>query len=94
MTALRNVEIARIQADRTRNLAAKTAPTRPTDPWAKNGKTALADVATRALQGSYNVSDIRFMAMALIQMSEQMENTMTEFRERLNRLENDLPPRV
>ena len=90
VSALRPVEIARIQADRARNLAAKSAPTIPTEPWPKTQTSALSEVATRAMQGSYNVSDIRFMALALLQMSD----TLAELRERVKRLENGATPTV
>ena len=88
MSALRPVEIASIKAARARNLATKA--TTPTEPWPKTQASALSEVATRAMQGSYNVSDIRFMALALLQMSD----TLAELRERVKRLENGLPPRV
>ncbi len=78
---LRQDEIARIQADRAANIAAKA--TTPTEPWPKTGTSSLAEIATRARKGSYNVSDIRFMAMALLQMND----TLGELRERVRRLE-------
>lgn len=78
---LRQAEIARIQADRAANIAAKA--TTATTPIIKGQIPALAEVATRAMHGSYNVSDIRFMAMALLQMND----TLGELRERVRRLE-------
>lgn len=77
-------EIAQIKASRAANLKANSEtrkPTVPTIPVKSNAP--LAEIATRAMKGSYNVSDIRFMAMALLQMND----TLGELKERVRRLE-------
>jgi len=78
---LRQSVIDQTMADRARNLAAKA--TTPTTPWGKGQVSTLADIATRAMAGSYNISDIRYMAMALLQMND----TLGELKERVRRLE-------
>lgn len=78
---LRQAEISRIQADRAANLAAKA--TTSTNPIIKGQASTLVEIATRTMHGSYNVSDIRFMAMALLQMND----TLAEMKERVRKLE-------
>jgi hypothetical protein len=76
-------EIDQIKADRARALAMKTA-TMPTQPFKEPDKPApIEAIATRCFMGNYNLSDIRFMAMAILQMND----TIGELKERVKRLE-------
>jgi hypothetical protein len=78
-------EIDQIKVDRARHLAMKSeAPTMPTHPFKEPDKPApIEAIATRCFAGNYNISDIRFMAMAILQMND----TIGELRERVRRLE-------
>lgn len=72
-------EIDAIMRNRTKALDIKrqlaTMPTQPTDP--------IETVAARCFTGNYNISDIRYMAMAIMQMND----ALGELRERVRRLE-------
>jgi hypothetical protein len=80
-------EIAETKARRAENIRLRGKATVPTEPWPKVGTSSLAEVATRAMHGSYNVSDIRFMAMALL----QMQDMVCELKERVRQIESKTP---
>lgn len=83
MGRLTKAEIISMQAARAENIRLRGKATVPTEPWPKMGTSAIVEVATRVMGASYNVSDIRFMAMALL----QMQDTMGELKERVSVLE-------
>lgn len=95
MSALSKAEIHHLQALRAKNLAARNPPTVATDAWdappdadpAKLARAPLDIMATRAFTGNLNVSDLRYMALALLQLQDELH----EARERIKRLENGLP---
>lgn len=53
-------------------------------------KTPTEVIAERAFTGNLNASDLRYMALALLQMRDEL----FEAQERIRRLENDLPPKA
>ena len=98
MTALSQAEIQHLQVLRAKNIAARNPPTVPTLASDNHGgnlgmtleqpeRSTLSVMATRAFTSNLNVSDLRYMAMALLQLQDELH----EARERIKRLENGLP---
>jgi hypothetical protein len=91
MTALSKTEIHHRQALRAKNIAARNPPTMPTNPVDNSDVTPMRGpldiMATRAFTSNLNVSDLRYMALALLQLQDELH----EARERIKRLENSLP---
>lgn len=56
--------------------------------WARGGET-VETLASRAFAAKLNVSDLRIIALAVL----EMQDTICELRERVRVLENDLPPK-
>jgi hypothetical protein len=91
MGQLTRAEIRHLQDMRAKNPAARAKPTTATAPWPEPGaKAPLALVAAKCLTEALNVSDLRYMALAVL----QMQDTICELRERVKRLEGDLPPKA
>jgi hypothetical protein len=90
MGQLTSAEIRHLQDMRAKNLAARAKPTTATAPWPEPGaKAPLALVAAKCLTEALNVSDLRYMALAML----QMQDTIAELRERVRVLENEGSPR-
>ena len=87
MGRLTKAEIISMQAARAENIRLRGKATVPTEPWPKLGTSALVEVATRVMGASYNVSDIRFMALSLL----HMQDTICELKERVRVLESETP---
>ena len=78
---LRQVEIARIQADRAENIRLRGKATVATIP--APSQDVLSLMATRCFSGNMNASDLKYMAMALL----QMQDTICELKERVRKME-------
>jgi len=87
MTSLTKAEIRDIQASRAENIRLRGKATVATIP--APSQDVLSLMATRCFSGNMNASDLKYMAMALLQMQE----TICELKERVRVLENK-PPTV
>jgi len=82
---LRQVEIARIQADRAENIRLRGKATVATIP--APSQDVLSLMATRCFSGNMNASDLKYMALAIL----QMQDTIGELKERVRTLESETP---
>lgn len=85
MKALSQADIDHIKALRAENLK-RIAATTATAPWPDHeapSRSPLAVMATRCFTGNLNASDLRYMALALLDLSDQV----AELREMVRRLE-------
>ncbi len=79
---LSKAEILDIQATRAENIRLRGKTTVATIP--AMSQDVLALMATRCFSGNMNASDLKYMAMALLQMQE----TICELKERVRKLES------
>lgn len=85
MNRLSKAEIRDIQARRAENIQLRGKATVATVPGPSQD--ALSLMATRCFSGNMNASDLKYMAMALL----QMQDTICELKERVRKLESGTP---
>ena len=82
MTSLTKAEIRDIQARRAENVRLRGKATVATIPGPSQDPISL--MASRFFTGNLNASDLRYMALALL----QMQDTICELKERVRKLES------